>query len=180
MIQVSAGSTLDMSETIGATAIRFAYSSGGAGTVSKLDVYGTLITNKQISFNRRHELIVREGGSLECDSINNGKYNKIYVYGKMTVNGNVAQTDSASVTVNNGGILEIGGNLSLKTNTVNVANGTLKIGGNLTGASTFTIGATGRCYVTGTANIAPTVTDGGYALINGTEYGTVPTSSGEE
>ena len=180
MIQVRAGSTLDMSETTGATAIRLGYSSGGSGTVSKLDVYGTLITNKQISFNRRHELIVREGGSLECGSINNGKYNKIYVYGKMTVNGNVAQTDSASVTVNNGGTLEIAGNLSLKTNTVNVTNGTLTIGGNLTGASTFNVGATGKCYITGTANMAPTVTDGGYALIGGTSYGTAPAASEEE
>ena len=57
--------------------------------------------------------------------------------------------------------------------------GTLNVAGNITNTATFTIGAKGECHVTGTANKAPAVIDGGYALIGGTSYGTAPAVSEE-
>jgi hypothetical protein len=93
----------------------------------------------------------------------------------MTVVGNAVQTKNSKVTVAEGGTLNVGGTLQVADGGgVLTVNGTLNVSGNVTKATTFTVGATGRCYITGAANIIPTVTDGGYAKIGETEYGTSP------
>lgn len=174
---VNEGSMLDIQlDDASWTAVRFGHTNS-----CSFNVYGRFTTNGGLSGNRYHTFAVYEGGSLTCAFLNNGQSNTINVAGgTMTVTGNVVQTKNAKVTVGVGGTLNVGGNLKVADagGTLTVG-GTLNVAGNITNAATFTIGATGRCYVTGTANIAPTVTDGGYALINGTPYGTAPASEEE-
>ena len=146
-----------------------------------LNVYGTFTTNGVLSGNRYHAYSVYEGGSFTCGAYNNGQGHEIRVEGGvMNVTGNLAQTKNSKVTVAAGGTLNVGGTLKVAdAGGVLTVNGTVNVGGSITNAATFTIGETGRCYVTGTANKAPTVTDGGYALIGGTSYGTAPAASEE-
>ena len=99
----------------------------------------------------------------------------------MTVTGNVIQTKNSKVTVAEGGTLNVGGKLQVtdgSTGTLTV-DGILSVTGNTTGVGTFTVGATGNVTIVGTSNKAPTVADGGYAIINGTAYGTAPASDEE-
>jgi hypothetical protein len=146
-----------------------------------LNVYGTFTTNGVLSGNRYHIFSVYEGGSFTCGAYNNGQGNEIRVEGGvMNVTGNLVQTKNSKVTVAAGGTLNVGGTLKVAdSGGVLTVNGTVNVGGSITNAATFTIGEAGRCYVTGTANIAPTVTAGGYAKIGETEYGTPPASSTE-
>ena len=147
-----------------------------------LEVYGTLTTNGCLSGNRYHTFSVYEGGNLTCGSYSNGQSNVINVQGgTMTVTGNVIQTKNSKVTVAEGGTLNVGGKLQVtdgSTGTLTV-DGILSVTGNTTGVGTFTVGATGNVTIVGTSNKAPTVADGGYAIINGTAYGTAPASDEE-
>ena len=173
---VNAGSTLNVQlDDSTWNAVRFSHTN-----TCSLNVYGTFSTNGGLSGNRYHTFAVYEGGSISCSFVNNGQSNNISVNGSMTVTGNVVQTKNAKVTIGEKGSMSVGGNLKVADSggTLTV-NGTVNVAGNITNAATFTIGATGRCYVIGTANQVPTVTDGGYAKIGETEYGTAPASSTE-
>ncbi len=175
---VNAGSTLDVQlDDTSWVAVRFSHRDSCV-----LNVYGTFTTNGGLSGNRYHTFASKEGGSITCASVNNGQSNVLSVDGSMTVTGNAVQTKNSKVLIGENGSLSVGGNLQVtdgSTGTLTV-DGTLNVAGNTTGVATFTVGATGNVTITGTANIAPTVTDGGYALINGTAYGTAPEASSEE
>ena len=103
------------------------------------------------------------------------------VYGTLTTNGGLSGNRYHTFAAHEGGSIVCGFVNNGQTCTLSV-DGSMTVNGKVTqtSGSKINVGATGNLIVTDTASQTPTVTEGGYAKIGETEYGTAPASSTEE
>ena len=147
--------------------------------VTTTDVYGLCMWDGS-------DLTVNVGSVLKVENVSkdtirceaNGS--NIYVAGTLISNGTINKK-TGNITVTSTGSLNVtlaGKGLYLNSALTLTVDGTMNVGYVTfkNSSSTFKVGATGRCYITGSSSKTPTITAGGYAKINGTEYGTPPSS----